>query len=54
MKNKKKRRKEKCYIHNIFSTNLKRNIVTGCYWWQKSNFTDGLKLKPVTTRDGHG
>ena len=27
--------KKKCYIHDIFTTNHKQRVVTGCYWWTK-------------------
>ena len=39
----------KCYVHNIFTTNLKWQIITGCYKWEKSNFNNEFKLKLVIT-----
>ena len=24
-----------CYVHDIFTTNHKQQVVTDCYWWTK-------------------
>ena len=39
----------KRYVHNIFTTNLKWQIITDCYKWKKSNFNSEFKLKLVIT-----
>ena len=50
MKNKKKKKSEKCYVYNIFTTNSK--YVTSCYkllLMTKNNLSGGFKLELVTT-----
>ena len=27
--------KKKCYVYNIFKTNLKWQVVSDCYYWNK-------------------
>ena len=40
------------YFHNMFTTNPKWQVVTGCYWLlllgQKSNLSVKFKFKPIT------
>ena len=40
---------DKCYIHNIVTTNLKWVFVISCYWWVKNNLSGGFKLEPIIT-----
>ena len=29
------KKKKKCYVHDIFTTNHKQQVVTDWYWWTK-------------------
>ena len=36
-------------FYHIFTTNYKWQVVTGCYWWEKSDFSGRFKFEPITT-----